>query len=144
MRKRSRRRPVPVRPIPIWFGFSKAALRDASIEARSALCALLDHKATPHDVATLSRIALYCHSMVGRMMSDETIDQGGMADTIEAVNAGCAAMQAVIDRFYRIGKVGAAGQDREPLMRLIDAYEAIFTTATRRESIAAMSSTNGV
>ncbi len=142
--KRCRRRPVLVRSVPIGFGFPSSAKLDATLQARSALDAVLSHKATPIDVNTLIRVALYCNSMCEQMLRADTIEVDGLADIVDAVTSGLSAIQAVSDRFKRSGLIGTAGPDRQPLVLLVDAYEAIFKTATRRESIAALEAIDGV
>lgn len=137
-RKRCNRRPVPVRSVPIVFGFPADMKTKAMIQARAALAGVLGHTGDADDVQVLLRIAMYCSGMCEQLLRDDTVDAEGLADAIEAVNAALAAVTSVADRLKRSGKVGTAGPEREPLERLVDAYEALFSLGTRRESTAVL------
>lgn len=137
MRKRSRRRPVPVRQVPIAFGFPAAVLRDAMIEARTALDAALCGRGDALDVDVLTRIALYCSRMYERMLASGEYDPDGLVPLAAAAASGLDAAQALRARLPD-GTVQAFATEREPLVTLIDAYELTLRTATRRESDAAI------
>lgn len=139
-RKRCKRRPVPVRSVPIAFGFPDDVKFRAELQARTALDAVLGHTGTPDDVALLLRIALYATGACEQMLRGGSVEADGLADVAEALNDGERAVLGVVDRLQRTGRVGTAGPEREPLRRLVDAYVLLFRTATRRESIAASAS----
>lgn len=108
------------------------------IEARCALGAVLNHSGNHLDVGILLRVAMYCNGMCEQMLRSNSVEQEGLIDVIEAINAGHTAVLAVAERLARSGRVGTSGAERDPLRRLVDAYEAIFTTSTRRESTAVL------
>ena len=132
-------RPPPSGAIPLVFGFSPQAKDQAREQARSALEAVLAHTGKADDIRILSRVGMYCVAMCEQMIKADTFEADGLADAAEAVTAGVEAVASVIKRFESSNKVGTTGPEKAALTGLVDAYEAIFSTATRRESALALS-----
>lgn len=116
---------------------------NAMLQARATMKAVLDHVATPTDLQVLVRIALYCNEMCVKMINERSVESDGLADVAEAVTSGMTAVNSIIDRFNKSERIGTSGPERAPLEGLIDAYEALFSTATRRESAAALAKLPG-
>lgn len=127
------RRPGQVKVLPTPFAFSDDVKEKSLAQARSALLALLEHKATQVDLETWLHIAAYSNLMVDRMLASDGFD--GTNDVALAVKDGSDAILEVQKRYVDKGLLGTAGPEREPLQRLMDAYEAMLGAATRRESM---------
>lgn len=127
-----------MRTVPLAFGFTAEAKVSAALQVRAALKSVLDHCAAHDDLAVLVRVALYCNAMCVKMIKGGSFESDGLADAAEAVTAGMTAVNSVIDRLNRTGKIGASGPERGQLAGLVDAYEAMFNAATRRESVEAL------
>jgi hypothetical protein len=122
----------------LTFGFSQAALRDSSLQARAAVDAIVKSRAVPDDVTILLRVSLYCNSVLEQLTIDHSVESDGLADAIEAINAGAPAVVAIQERLAARSVIDATGAEAQALDGLVDAYEALLATATRRESVAAL------
>lgn len=138
MRKRTKRKYVPVLDLPLTFGHAPGVRQSTELQVRSMMVSLLEHKADIHALKDLLRVALFCTDVTEVLIKTDRVEADGLADTIVAVNEGSAAMIAVFERLKRTDKIGTAGPEREPLLRLVDAYEALFPMVTRRECVEVM------
>jgi hypothetical protein len=137
-RKRGARRKSLVRTIPLTFGFTDAARRDAALQARTAVTALASGDGQPNDVAVLLRISLYCNSVLEQLTIDHSIESDGLADAIEAINRAAPAVIEIQERLASRSVCALLDGEHTALVGLVDAYEALLSTATRRESVEAM------
>lgn len=137
-------RPAPSGALPVVFGFPSSVKVDAALQARAALSAIIDGSGTTHDVYVLSRVGMYCVAMCEQMIKNGAVEGDGLADAAEAVTAGVESLAALIQRFESSGSASVQGNEGDSLTGLVEAYEAIFTTATRRESAQAMARMPGL
>lgn len=138
MRKRSPYRPRPVPSVPPAFAFPTQVKTLAMTEARLAADAVINGLGDAVDLAMLVRIAEYCNRMGEAMMLRDDIEPDGLADVADAVRRAA----PVLRELAGAPKAGALFEKESgAINNLIDAYEAVFTTATRRESMAALART---
>lgn len=138
MRKRCHRKPRPVRQVPITFSFPESVKRKAVIEARLALSSVERPEGSVEDTARLLRIALYCNEMCARLIAGQDYESDGLADVAEAVGNGASAAQALAADISGGAVRGASATELVALCGLVDAYEAIFTSTTRRQTADAL------
>ena len=139
MRKRSKHRPRPVPSVPIHFGFPRAVKTAAMMEARLAADAVIAGRHDPLDVGVLVRIAEYCVRIGESLMLRGELERDGLEAAVDAVRTAAPVLLELSKRSDAHILTPMTDVGRSAIDGLVEAYEALFNEATRRDSVAALS-----
>lgn len=124
---------TPAKRVPVTFAMRPQDLSARAIYSRTALDAVLRHQANAANLDTLAAVVAYSLAMCQRLREDGSVDLSQVDAVLDIVRDGADAVGSVKERFVATGKIGCAALERQQLVSLVEAGEAIDRVATRRQ-----------